>query len=292
MIPKGYTGIRPFTMAGIIIGLYTGSGIVGQFALLSPWIAVPVNILFTAAILLLTGEPMEMKPFISFLLCFVFCQATPVPWQDFPTRFAAVVFGSFLVAAVTVWSWRRQGHGKEGRTLVQQLRLCLKNRGYMLRMSVGIGIAMLTGMLLHLKKPLWISIVVMSLTQPEFRETFQRIRHRSAATVIGVIVFVVLFRILVPERYAFLLVLLLGYLSFFTPEYKHKQIVNAVSAINASLVLLDTTTAIENRFLCLFGGIVVVLFLWSVENLARKFRSSLSVSQGTEDGGSGLPVSP
>ena len=129
---------------------------------------------------------------------------------------------------------------------------------------------MLIGMLLQLKKPLWISIVVMSLTQLDFAETFQRIKHRAIGTVCGAVLFLVLFRVLIPEQYAGVAILAIGYISFFIPEYKYKQVVNAINALNASLVLLDTFTAIENRVLCLLAGIAIVLLLCLLQKLAER----------------------
>ena len=173
------------------------------------------------------------------------------------------------MAVITVIKWYWQGHGKEGRGLKEQIRLCTVRKGYILRMSMGIAAAMFIGMVLHLRKPLWISIVVMSLTQLHYHETLERIRHRFLGNVLGILFFVVVFRMLVPESWAFGMVLFLGYISFFTSEYKYKQIVNAVSAINASLVLLDTSTAIENRLLCLAGGACIVLILYLAQKLGR-----------------------
>lgn len=51
--------------------------------------------------------------------------------------------------------------------------------------------------------------------------------------------------LLIPPEYS--LSGILGYLSFFTSDYKHKTIVKAGSAINASLLFMDTGTAILNR---------------------------------------------
>lgn len=270
MLPDAQLGIRPLTMAGIIVGLYVGSGVVAQLALVSPWLAFPFNLLFVVLILLLTGEPAIMKPSISFLLCFVFCQATPVPWNLFPKRFlGTVVFGG-LVAAVTVRAWWKRGERGIGRCLKEQVLLSRQNRSYILRMSFGIAIAMFAAMSLHLKKPLWLSIVVMSLTQIEIHETVQRIKHRAIATVFGSVFFVIVFQNLIPPQYSMFAIMLLGYLSYFTPQYKHKQVVNAISAIDASLVLLDPTTAIANRFLCLSGGILIVLALFIIERLVRE----------------------
>lgn len=281
MFPYSSLDIKPSAMAGIIIGLYAGGVAVGQLALASPWVAFPVNFLFVLLMMALSCEPIIQRPAISFLLCFVFSQATPVAPALFPQRLIGAFVGGAVVAAVTLLKWRGRGISG-GRGLREQVSLCLIRRGYLLRMALGISIAMLIGMLLHLKKPLWISIVVMSLTQLHVHEMIERIRHRTFGNLIGVVVFFVLFRLLIPERYAFAAVLLLGYISFFTSEYKYKQIVNAVCAINASLVLLDSSTAVQNRLFCLAGGALIVLALHGAEwlppalhRLAEKHRGGL-----------------
>lgn len=269
MFPVGYIGVRPLTMAGIIVTLYTGSVLAGQSALLSPWLAFGINFLFVLLIMILTCEPAMYKPAISFLLCFVFSQATPTAPEAFSSRLAGAVVGGIVVAAATVFKWKQQGHRDDGRKLKEQIELCLSRRGYIMRMSLGIAAAMFVGMVLGLKKPLWISIVVMSLTQLHYHETLERIRHRLFGNVVGIIFFLIVFKLLIPEKYAFAMVLFLGYISFFTSEYKYKQIVNAVCAINASLVLLDTSTAVQNRLFCLAGGAVIVLILYLVQKWTR-----------------------
>lgn len=275
MLPFGDLGIRPLTMAGITFGLFAGCGLVSQLALVSPWLALPFNLLFVLVILLLTGEPAANKPSISFLLCFVFCQATPVSAAQLPRKMAGILITGFLTAAVTYFVWKKRGYGAGGVKLRGQLVRCAVNKGYLARMSIGIAAAMFIGMSLHLIKPLWISIVVMSLTQLDFQETVQRIKHRSIGTVFGIAAFLLIFGLLVPQQYAMLVILLLGYLSFFTQEYKYKTIVNAINAINASLILLDTTTAIESRVLCLLAGIAIVLALWLAEHIVRRLREGV-----------------
>ena len=89
MFPDGYIGVRPMTMAGIIIGLYCGCVIAGQTALMLPAAALVINFLFVLLIMALTCEPTMYKPAISFLLCFVFAQSTPVPPEAFPVRLQA-----------------------------------------------------------------------------------------------------------------------------------------------------------------------------------------------------------
>lgn len=280
MLPDLEWGIRPKAMLGITVGLFVGSGIVAQLALVSPWIALPVNFLFVLLILLLTGEPEQLKPYMSFLLCFVFAQSTPVPWEAFPKRLLGMAVGGLFVAVVAWFKWKKTGNGANGRPIREQIALCKVGRGFILRMSLGIACAMFIGMALGLKKPLWISIVVMSLTQVHFQQTFQRIKYRALGTVLGIGVFVVFFQLLIPKEYAFLGILLLGYISYFLPEYKHKQVINAVSALNASLVLLDTTAAIADRCLCLLGGVAIVIVFWGLHKIARELWKDMSDFRG------------
>lgn len=270
MFPTGYTGIRRGPTVFTILVLYVGGALLSETALLSPWLALPLNFLFLVALLALSMEPELMKPSISFLLTFIFGQATPVPWEALPKRLASALAGALFVAAWTYVAWRRHGYGgPDARTLRQQCALCVRNRAYILRMSIGVSFAMLAGMLLHLKKPLWISIVVMSLTQMRFDQTRERIKYRSFGTVVGAVLFILIFRVVVPEQYGMAVILLLGYLSYFTTAYQYKQIVNAMNALFAAMVLLDTGAAILNRVLCLAAGIVIVLGMYGLEHVSR-----------------------
>lgn len=275
MLPLCNLQIKPWAASGIIFVLYVGSVLIGQTALISPVLAFPLNFLFVVLIILLSNEPADMKPSISFLLCFVFSQSTCVPWSQFPMRFLCAVIGSLLVIITCCIFWHRKGFNKKGRTLTEQIKLCNKNHHYMFRMAFGISIAMLIGMVFHLKKPLWISIVVMSLTQLEFVETLNRMKYRVIGTILGIVLFFLVFQLILPQEYALYVIILLGYLGSFTEEYKYKQAINAVSALNASLVLLDTKEAILDRFLLLLLGIVIVLAIYFVVTLLKHIREHL-----------------
>lgn len=256
--------IKPMTMTFIIIFLYTLTSIIPQFSLYSPWLSLPINFLLVVIVIALSHEPELLKPSISFLINFIFLQSMPVSLQEFPTRLIGAILGSIFVACITLVFWKKRGYGtsEHSRNLKQQMQLCIINRSYIFRMSLGVSLAMLIGALLHLKKPLWLSIVVMSLTQLEFSETLERIKHRFLGTLVGVVLFFIFFQIIIPKQYAMIVILAIGYFSYFVPEYKYKQVVNAISALNASLVLLDTPMAITNRILCLIGGILIVLVIY------------------------------
>lgn len=269
-LPEMDTGIQRVPMAGIIVGLNLAAGLAAQFALTNIWLALPVNALFVAALLLLSAEPVSKKTAISFLLCFIFCQANPVPTERLGMRMAALLAGSVLIAAVLFVKWKRRGIGDAGRTLSEQIRFCALQRGYIFRSALGISVAMAIGMAAGLKRPMWISIVVMSLTQVDFEETRRRIMYRSMATILGAAVFLGILVRFMPGGYAMLFVLCLGYISFFTTKYQYTQIVNTVSALNAALIVLDSEHAVVTRVFCLALGILVTLCMWKLETVLKQ----------------------
>lgn len=270
MYPKLNLGIRPNSFALLIVVLYCLTALAGNTALLPPFLALFLNFIVVVIVLLGSLAPIDTKPSITFLLCFVFAQATPVPLEALPMRLLGAFISSLFVALTTYLYWRRYGYGKDGMRIRDLIQASSVQRSYIHRMSIGLAIAMFIGMWFHLPKPLWISIVVMSLTQIEFHETVERIKHRSFATIAGAISFIVIFDYLIPQEYAFLVVLLLGYFSYFAPAYKYKQIVNTICAINASLLFLDSLQAIQHRFFCLLGGILIVLAMWVMQHPIKR----------------------
>ena len=149
MLPNSELHIRPGAMCCIVLLLYIGGGIAAQSALLHPALAFLINFWFLVMLLALISEPMEMKANISFLLCFVFSQSTYVPWTQFPARMACVSFGALLICGCIVLNWKRKGIGRNGYTLKEQFQRSRVHRSYILRMSLGISLAMLIASILQ-----------------------------------------------------------------------------------------------------------------------------------------------
>lgn len=266
-LPTCNLGVKKGPMAIATAIIFAASGIAASLSLLNPWFGLVINFLIIFFIMLISCEPIILKPYIGYLLCYIFCQTTPVYGHDLVLRTAGLTLGGILIAVISYIEWRKSEYAQNCRSLKQQFCFSARNCGFVLRMSAGVAIAMFLAAEMQLKKPLWISIVVMSLTQLELSETLQRIKYRTCATIIGIILFVGIFQLLVPPQYMFLIVLFLGYICNYVKAYKYTQIINAISAINASIVLMDTGAAIQNRLLCLLGGIAIVLcfhLLWKV----------------------------
>ena len=282
MFPVCDLGLRPGCAALLILALYPICGIVASLPRPGLLAGMLIDFIFVCLLMVLFAEPAMLKPHINFLLCFLFCRSAPVAGRDFILRILGLIAGGTLIAAAMLIFQKRAKNISQRRTLRAQIDLCISNnRAFILRMAIGIALAIAAGEALHLKKSLWITIVVMSLTQPAFCDAVQRIRHRVCATVVGIALFTILFDLLIPQQYATVGILLLGYCGSFTSAYQHVQTINAVSAITASLVLLDSTTAVWNRAGCLAGGIVIVLLLYTAQRACGPLAAYLR-KQGAE----------
>lgn len=275
-LPKMELGIRTAPMCFIIMLLYALAGVASQSALMPAWAAMPVNFAFVILILLLIAEPMQMKPSISFILCFIFGQSFPVPADRLWVRMACLIFGGALVSLRLFFSWRKNGIGINGCSLAEQIKRCAENRSYIFRSAFGIAVAMMIGMLMGLRRPMWVSIVVMSFTQADFAETRRRILHRSIATVAGSIIFTIVLVRYIPVNMVILFTLALSYAGFFTEEYKYKQIINSVCALNASLIILSPEEAVALRFAGLAAGIAIALAVWALEYILDAIKETCS----------------
>lgn len=271
MFPVCDSNMKRSSMLLVIAIVFIGSGLVSQLDALSPWISFPINFLFVYLVMMMTSEPTYLKLNIVMLLPFLFCQSVPVSLEQFPIRMLAIFSGTFLMILATYFGWKKRGFGSEdSKSFRQQLSLNKKHYKTGIRMATGISIAILVSSILKTEKVLWITLVVMSLTQINSEEMLSRIKYRILGTVLGSIFFFLAFEYLLGREYAIFIVLLFGFIGFFSDEYKHKQFINTVSAINASLILFNTKNAIWNRFAGLALGIAIVLILYFIEKLMVK----------------------
>ena len=269
MFPKMNTGIKLYDMLIMVAILFLGSGIVAQIGVISPWLALPLNIIYIFITMIVTTEPAPYKMNMVFLLPLLFCQSVPVSIDLFPKRMVGILIATGITVAVTYIEWKKRGYGEEGRTLKEQIKEGMKYVDVSARMAFGVSIAILIAALMNSAKPLWVSIVVMSLTQIDTSDMVDRIKYRTIATVCGIFFFSIVFGYIFPVEYAAILVMILGYVGFFIDEYKYKQFINFISSINASLIIFNAETAMVNRFIGLFMGIVIVLTLHIISSGIR-----------------------
>lgn len=264
--PKLQLKVNPAKMAILLFLFYIHIGIFSKLCLWNIPVGIVLNFSSIYLYLMFTSEPIIQKPFIPLLLCYIFSQGNTVSGHDYVLRLIGLTIGGLLIAIASYITWKKDPSPTEKKSLLEQMNACKQNNHYTLRLAAGITIAMALGAALNLRKPMWISIVVFSITQLEMDHTIERIKHRVGATLLGIVIFCILFQKLIPPQYSFLVILLIGFLGNFFKDYKHQQIIVSISALNAALVLFDAPGAIAIRLLSLFTGIGIVLCTVYLQN--------------------------
>ena len=136
---------------------------------------------------------------------------------------------------------------------------------FILRMSIGLGLAVVVGTLLHSPKTMWISVVVLSLTQLSEVTMKQKLKHRMIAHLIGILLFVVCIHWLLPEHFYGLAALALGLLYSFVNEYKYQHIITTINVLTVSVMVLGVGASIFHRVTLLFCGIAIVFLLYGLQ---------------------------
>lgn len=92
--------LRLITVDLVIVGL-------AYLASLSPWWAVPINLLTLFGIIYVTVSPYNQISYKTFMMLFVFCQYTSVPLERLPRRIMVVAFSVIIVMLNIYWEQGR-----------------------------------------------------------------------------------------------------------------------------------------------------------------------------------------
>ena len=267
-------GINKKQAPFIIVLLFLLTGISNRLAMFNPILGLIINFATTFLITYIPSNKPEYKAYMAFILCFIFNESNPATGHDFFTRMISLLIGSLLVAVVYIFRHRKsdlkydsvQGHLKNIDITSDRFIVSIK-------MAIGVSIAMLIGTLLGLKRTMWIAISVMSLTQIDFEQTKIRFKNRIISTILGSIVFVVLFQLLVPDEYDFIASLVLTYIYAFLTDYKYQVILITVNSLSSALALFDASTAIELRIVLIISGCILGYLINKI-NFKKLFQKS------------------
>ena len=237
----------------IIVSLFVFTGIANRIAII-PFLGFFVNLIAIFIIMYVPSLKPEYKAYMPFVLCYIFDQSNVAIGKDFYTRMLSLFIGGLIVSGVYYYKHRdsEEKHIKFKDFDIASPRFILS-----FKMAVGVSIAMLIGSLVGLQKTMWIAMSVMSLTQIDFNHTQKRFIYRIIATVVGSIMFVLLFQYLIPDKYVAFTTIILNYIYTFIEDYRYQMVFITVNSLSSSMVLFDPNTAIEIRIGLVILGCVL-----------------------------------
>lgn len=261
-------GIRPIQGALVVFGVFVLTGGATFLAALHPAIGVLVNFTSIYIILTLTSHQPLAKAYYPVLSCYLFAQSTPVYGIDYGLRMIGIAGGGLLVAIVYYLRHRKVSRKRNISDIFKETHFCSLRTKFFVRLTAGLTLAMLIGDLLHVLKPAWISFTVLSLVQPFVGESRKKILYRILGTIIGGVLFFVLFEWVIPNAWDPVVLLVTGYIYLFLRTYWIQQIFVTLSSLSGAMVFLEADVAFELRILFVLIGVAVVVLV----SLCAKFR--------------------
>ena len=229
---------------------------------LNAFTGIPINFILVFIVIYLFTNEMETKAYLPFILCYVFLEGNPVSSEQLMNRIVGLLTGGILIAFIYYIS-HKDSDDKNHLTIREMISNFKTNSlqfNFSLRMAIGISIAMFIGKTFGFSKSMWISITVMSLTQPHYHETKERIKQRVVGTIIGSIIFIILFEYLVPSKFSSLVLLILSYIYTFIKKYDRQIIFVTLNSLGAAMVLFDTFVSVPMRItFVLLGSIIAFM---------------------------------
>lgn len=246
-----------------IIFSFIYMGLASYISRLNAFIGIPINFILVFIVIYLFTNEMKTKAYLPFILCYVFLEGNPISSDQLMSRIIGLLVGSILIAFIYYTS-HKNSDDKNHLTVSEMISTIKTNSlqfNFALRMAIGLTIAMFIGVTFDFSKSMWISITVMSLTQPHYYQTKERIKQRIVGTMIGSILFLVLFEFLVPPKSSYLVLLIISYVYTFIKKYPMQIIFVTLNSLGAAMLLFDTFVSIPMRITFVLVGAVIAFMV-------------------------------
>lgn len=262
----------------LIIGLFSYIGVATSLSHINPMLGLFINLISVFGVLYIVTEDIRSKAYLPFMLLYVFMEGNPIASGDEIKRILSILIGGVLVGTVLYLFHRKKNYNTKSIVdMLKEIDVRSERFKFSLKMAIGIGLAVFIGKLIGAQKGMWISIAVMSLTQPKHEQTQERIKKRLIATIIGSITFIILFKILIPSQYTIIATLVLGYIYTFVKEYGLQMVFVTINALTTAVLLFNVQLSITMRINFLIIGICIAYLISKMETIICQIKEDNEV---------------
>ena len=145
---------------------------------------------------------------------------------------------------------------------------------YAVRLAITITIAAFISDYFELEQGRWLLYTIFSVTQPYAELAKARFSARIAGTLIGIVIFAVLFTIFTDTTSRSMLILLFGYLNSYAVEYRNVIITVTVCALGSAALISDPNVVTIERIIYVLAGVILGM-------IANRFIFPHSIEKGT-----------
>lgn len=247
---------------GIVV-FFSAMGITSYFVKYHPYIGIVIDFILVFLMTYIFSIDIKKKLYLPFILCYIFLQGSPATDSELPVRVISLFIGGALVAII-YYLTHRKAEEEDRRTIKDMLSnidIHSLQTNFSLRMAIGITIAIFIGTIFNFTKGMWITSTVLSLTQPYYTDIKEKIGQRLVGTVIGAIIFVILFNFLIPRSLDSIVLLVIGYIYSFIKPYKIQMIFVTLNSLAAAMILFDSTISVPMRIFFVIIGIIIAVLV-------------------------------
>lgn len=256
MYLKADFGLPPSLTALLIPAMLTAIGVLAHLSDLYPVWAPFISAATIASILyILRGEKTHTL-YLPLILGYLMFRGMPVSGEAYGLRILSL-FSIGCVIGLVNWLIMR---GQKPVVSVEcSFSLDDPYDQWAVTLTASVVMAVIISNVLGLDKGMWLELAVFSMIQPEEEASRLRIRDRIPGTLIGCLVFYVVFVLLVPEQYMMAALLTAGFLGMFFTNNLAKASYNTCMALTAAVLLFPIKTAIGLRLLMNVIGLALAM---------------------------------
>ncbi|WP_250277729.1 FUSC family protein [[Clostridium] colinum] len=219
----------------------------------------------------LTTVNLSHKTYIPFALMYVFAEGSPINREQIVSRFLSFILSGIILSSIYYIRHKKLESERTIKDIFNSISISKETTVFNIKMTLGLTVAFFLTKFFGIEKGMWISMTVMSLTQPNFHLIKKRIQHRFFGTVVGGIFFLILFGGLIPEKFFGVITAILSYIYTFAKSYYIQIIFVTINALNAANGIFDTLYhGYIYRLSFIFIGIVIVLIIVFLEKMLDK----------------------
>ncbi|MDD3205279.1 MAG: FUSC family protein [Lachnospiraceae bacterium] len=243
----------------MILVLFLIVAIGPKLSLMNPYIGLVVNVICIFSILVLSSHNITMSNHVAFMMGYLMCQGYDVSGVIYGKRVVSLLISAMIVMGMYYVMNRKKEYKRTLKDVFQEIDIHSTRTQWYIKLTLTICMVTFVGNLLHYPRIMWINLVILSLVTPLEEEHRLRRMSRVPATILGAILFFMVFEWWIPTEYHQIIILLAGFGSMFITSYFIKTIYNSFSALIAAVLLFSAKDAMVLRVISNLIGVAIAI---------------------------------
>ena len=217
-----------------------------------------INFVVVFLITILSSSRVEVKSYMPALLCYAFAVTDLVKSEDIPLRIITICASGVIASVVYYLNNKNNGVEDTFKSYLLKLNIKSEEMLYTIKISVGLTIGMLIVSVFEIEKGLWVIMTIVSLTTLNKKIMVSRSIYRVLSTIIGGLVFIVLFEFILPTNTHMYVTFLFSYIYTFLKAYFYQIIFVTISVLGIATQVMPSGEAISTRLLYVAVGTLII----------------------------------